>query len=270
MRRLPLGAILAMSVGGCSFALDGYAGPDDTATDAMTQPDVIEPPHEDAEAIDAAPPGLDAGDAEAAAPKPIAFVQTTASQTEVSGSTSFSLGYPMPVGEHNTLIAALYVGPNSQLTSVTDTLGNTFEILCNQQVDAYGINVYLAAAYDINGGALDTVTIHMTGSTTTNLLLHEYANVAPGSGCTHAIGTAATPDGIVSPPLTLTVPNEMIFAYAVSSIVAPGTSFTARSMYDGDLTEDRIANDPGMASAIATVKSGGPAWGIVAADFKPK
>ena len=276
MRRAPVRAAVLFavivplsSVGGCSLSLDGYSGPP-VEPDAVG--DEMIAPLDAAKAPDGTP-ALDASDAAEAAspPKAIEFIQNVANQTEVAGSTSYSLAYSSPVGAHNTLIVGVYVGPSSTLTGVTDSLGNTFEILCSQHVDAYQIDVYLAAAYDINGGAPDTVTVHMTGSSMTDVHMHEYANVAPGNGCTHASGSGTAVDGIVSPPLTLTVPNEMIFAYAISGIVSPGTSFRARSMFDADLTEDRIVPDPGMASAVATsTNAGRPAWAIVAADFKPK
>lgn len=257
MRRWLLGAAIvgllaAALLLACSFALDGYAG-------APAEPDA---------AIDATHP-MDATSEEAEA-RPIVFVQTSADQNLDASTTTFSVAYDDPPADHDTLVVALFLKDGGTLNSVSDDLGNSFQILCNQTIDEYGVTAYLATATDIVGGAADRVTMHITPTSVMNVILHEYANIGSTSGCMHASGSSTAVDGIVSPPLPLSVPNELIFAYAISGTVGAGTGFTARSHFHDDLTEDRIVAMPTPTPALATVVEDGPSWGIVAAAFAPR
>jgi hypothetical protein len=100
--------------------------------------------------------------------------------------------------------------------------------------------------------------------------VHEYAGIATSSAfdrASSANGATAAQDGMNSGSVTTTWPRELVFGFAETGTAAPGTGFTARSLYGDNVTEDRVVEAIGSYHATATMV-GGSEWSMMVATFK--
>lgn len=197
------------------------------------------------------------------------FVQTESSGN--TGATVAALALPADVTAGNMILVAIDLVPGQSITLVqtADNQGNTYRTLGPfdgiDQVRHY--LVYAIAG--VSGPTKVTATVSSAPGLYFDFRLHEYAGTAaddPIQATASATGTSTAIDAARSGPVTTTEPNELIFGFVTySGQGGAGTGFTMRSMFDGDLTEDRVAVTPGAYEAISTLESGSSWTATVAA-----
>jgi hypothetical protein len=105
------------------------------------------------------------------------------------------------------------------------------------------------------------------------MCIHEYAGLAPVDAfdkTSTASGTSSAADPMARASVSVTAPNELLFAYVVAAYAAAttGSGLSLRLPYAGNFTGDRIIEQPGTYEATATVAPTGYAWRILLATFK--
>ena len=247
------GCLLTQSLSGLSGGPD--AGPDADAG----APDA---------ANEAAPPADAARDG-AEGVVPIAFVQGSATAAGSSSST-ISVRFDNPVKPHSAVIVAVALVPATlTLQPVKDSLGSAFTVVSGPWI-GNGANHYIAVALDTAGGA-NTVEASFSGeASTAYVYVHEYAGIATSAAFDQASsrnGVTAAPDGMNSGPVTTTWPHELVFGFGETRTAAPGTGFTARSLFSDNVTEDRIVDTLGSYQATGTMTTGTD-WAMMVTTFR--
>ncbi len=209
---------------------------------------------------DAGPPDGKLGDGAATA---IAFVQG-GNGGKADGALSQTVSFLQPVTAHDTLIVCTDV-TTPGYAQVSDSLGNTFVPVV--QVTNGTTRFYVFAAFDVDGGS-DDVTFTVSAATVTfEVYLHEYAGLSAFDAGGGAVGTASGTDGMSSGPVQTHFANELIFGFGVTGTAAAGTSFTARSTFDSNITEELVASTTGYYTATATMVAGS-GWTMLVATFR--
>ncbi|MBA3458547.1 MAG: hypothetical protein H0T46_01190 [Deltaproteobacteria bacterium] len=197
------------------------------------------------------------------------FVQT--SSTGNGGSTTAAMSLPNDVVAGNLLLVAidLVPGPGNTLVSVTDDKGNPYTAL--GPWDGNNVRHYLAWSIAQTAGPTTITSTLSAAPTIYDLRLHEYANTEqtdPIEVTAFSTGTTTAVDGARSPTITTLEPNELVFGFftLMNGTGIAGTGFTARSTFDGDLVEDKLAPTPGPYEAVATCP--GIWWNAVVAAIR--
>jgi hypothetical protein len=245
-----------MGLAACDFGLSGLSGGTAEADAGAAEDSSVPVP----------PPPTDAA-GDAAAPNVPSFVQSVAAASYDASlaSATFEAG----VSPGDTIIVAFDYGEaGGPPVSVNDTQNDTFTPLIDW-IGGNGSHFAVSAAVGVVGGPTNVTAQVTTETRGIELYVHEYAGVSAAGVSAGANGSSNAVDGVQTPLLTTTVPNELVFAYGVSGIVKPGTGFTARSTFHGNLTEEKIAATPGSYRGVATMTQG-TGWTLVAATFKPR
>ncbi len=241
---------------------DRHLAPADAST-ADSPP----PPPTDAPAPPPPSP-VDAGDADApfeAGPPPY-YVEGNAATTADAGTAAVTLMSTVVAG--NTLLVAVDYNMGTTIM-VTDSRGDAFTQLLGWDSADTGLSYWLGACVGAKGG-VTTVNVQLGAPTDQiDIWAHEYGNVGSFEMGTAANGTDLSTNGMKTPPITTTVPNELIFGWAVTGSASPGTGFTLRSNFDTDVTEDMLAPTPGAYRATATMTSGA-SWSMMGVALKPR
>lgn len=209
----------------------------------------------------------EASGADAGSPPPIAFVQAAAGGA--TKETTASVTFANAISSHDAVIVAIGIGNGATVTQVSDSIGNDYQIVVGPTTEGPGVLAsYIAFAGDVAGGA-DTVVVKVSGSGYLDVYIHEYSGLAlsnafdVGSGAT---GTSTATNGVSSGSATTDAGNELIFGFGnASGTLTVGTGFTARSTFDGNLTEDMIAVTAGSYQATATAST--DEWGMIMGAF---
>ncbi len=215
-----------------------------------------------------APPvdsGVDASDAGVDASVPITFVQGNSSHPSTAAAT---LAFNTPVAAGDAILVAFFCGSAATLSSVTDSLGNTFQTVVGPDPGSNN-NHYIAIAPGSAAGA-DSVTVTLSAAPAGfNLFILEYAGLAPASAfdvtSTGSDTAADTDGGMASGFATTTAANELIFGLADSVGGAAGAGFTLRFPQAGNFVEDQVVSSAGSYEATGTATSG--SWTLVMATF---
>ncbi len=201
---------------------------------------------------------------------PIAFVQVNAAIPQTnSASVPVTFGLAQTAGNLNIVV----VGWNditSTVTSVTDSLGNTYAQAgitvsgtAERQAIYYAKNILagsntVTATFNQAARFVDVRILEYSGLDTTNPL--DVTASAAGSSVSPNSGTATT-----------TSANELIFGAGTTAtgFYAPGTGFTTRIITgDGDIAEDKVVSSTGSYSATAPTSSA--PWVMQMATFRAK
>jgi hypothetical protein len=199
---------------------------------------------------------------------PIAFVQVaTASAGSVA---SLDVTLTAPVRSHDAVIVCFIVRAPAVVAAVTDPAGNVYATVVGP-VLANGFNHYVAIATDVTGG-FRLVTVKPSYQIEVLAYAHEYTGLARSNAfdvSASASATAATPgaDGMASGFATTSADGELILGFGDTGGAAAGTMFNARSMADGNITEDSIGARAGRYQATATMQ-GGTSWTMIMATFR--
>ncbi len=206
------------------------------------------------------------------APVTLAFVQVSAA-TPQTNQSSVSVVYTGGQTAGNTNILAIgWNNATSNITSVTDSAGNVYE-LAVPTARGSGISQAIYYAKNIKAAPAATNIVTVTFDTSTpyvDIRATEYSGLDPinpfdvGSS---GSGTSATAS---SGSVTTTAANELIFGAGITTggFTGSGAGFTTRIITnpDLDIVEDRFVTSSGLYSATAPL--GTAAWVMQVATFR--
>jgi hypothetical protein len=203
----------------------------------------------------------------ATAPSSIAWVQSTAARSK-------TVAFDQPVTAGNTIVVGIDVLPQSATPlSVTDSLHNRYSMLAGPHPVGGSIQLYVAAAFNVAGGPTTVIVTH-SGTEYVDLYMHEYAGLAPVDAVDTipASGTATNASPMARASVTVSAPNELLFAFVGAAFagVDAGSSLSVRVSFMGNLTGDRVIEQPGTYEVTAGVTPSSYPWGILLSAFKGK
>lgn len=195
------------------------------------------------------------------------FIQAN-SATAATGSSSV-IGYTNPQTAGNlNVVAVMWGDTTSTVTSVTDSLGNTYvRAIGPTTTTALTSSIYYAK--NIAAGSNIVTVAFNTTATAPNVNVLEYSGLdrtAPLDVTAGAVGTGTLAN---SGSATTTAAAELIVGVGNPStgFTAAGSGFTSRIINSfGGITEDRVVASAGSNSATATLTSGN--WTMQMATFK--
>jgi len=197
----------------------------------------------------------------------ISFVQSNGNFSSSSVST-LSATFSSNVTAGNLLVIAIgFVGASTTVSSVTDTLGNTYSRAVGPTIDT-NVNYTIYTYYTTSSSTgSNTVTVNSSASGTFfRVLVHEYSGVNTldvVSGATASNGT------IDSGSKTTYHADELIFGWGSSAggtlLTGPGTGFTQRESQGSEITEDKIVSATG--SYDASYPADTTSWACQMATF---
>src|SRR5690348_13505117 len=200
----------------------------------------------------------------------ITFMQVAAA-TPQSNSATVPVAYPQAevAGDLNIVVVG-WNDTTSSVTSITDTLGNTYTLAVGPTT-ASGARQSIYYAKNIKGGS-NTVTVNFNQAAVyPDIRVLEYAGADttnPLDVTAAAVGSSATAN---SGPATTTAANDLIFGAdtIATGTPGPGAGFTTRiiTTHDSNLAEDEIGPTPGSYSATAPLSPSGY-WDMQMAAFK--
>jgi hypothetical protein len=204
----------------------------------------------------------------------ISLVQHTSSNPLAANPT---LAFVSNVTAGNFLIVAVNYGLSGDITSVTDSQGNTYTA-CGPELSAGNSGAFYGQVFVAVAGSSgsNTVIVHNGSSTTSDVFINEFSGVSFqdrfGSG--FGAGTAVDSGGV-----TTRVANELLFGFYLSSgantTQSPGTGWTALDHQGASLegfTQYQVVSSTGTYDATATLgtgKSGTPSWAAFIVTFSP-
>ncbi len=206
----------------------------------------------------------------ASAPPAFKQVNTAVPQTNQSTVTVKYAG-AQTAGDTN-IVAIGWNNATSNITSVTDSAGNTYQLAVPTARGA-GLSQAIYYAKNIKAAAAGTNTLTVNFNTATpyvDIRATEYSGLDANSP--FDIGASASGTGTTanSGNVTTTAPG-LVFGAGMTSggYTTPGTGFTTRVITnpDADIALDRIVTSSGAYNATANM-SGSSSWVMQVATFK--
>jgi hypothetical protein len=209
--------------------------------------------------------------ANAATPAPPAIVQVKAATPQTSQS-SVSVTYTSAQVAGSTNILAIgWNNTTSNITSVTDSAGNTYQ-LAVPTARGNGVSQAIYYGKNINAAAAGTNTVTTTFNAPTpyvDLRALEYSGLDPVNPFDVGTSASGTGTSASSGTVSTTAANALIFGAGITTggFSAAGTNFTTRIITtpDADIAEDRIVTAAGPYNATAPVSGN---WVMQVAAFK--
>ncbi len=197
-------------------------------------------------------------------PIPILYVQ---SNTTKPTSAVTTLTLPDAVASHDAIIVCLNYPVGPTLTSITDSAGNTYDVVVGP-INANSTSHYVAIALDVTGATSDTLTLTLSAATGggSDWFALEYSGLAHANAFDVTDNASGMGTAMTSGAATTTFGHELILGYAEASSATPGTNFTMRATQSGNMVEDRTAASTGSFTATATNTSGN--WTMILATFR--
>ena len=203
----------------------------------------------------------------------LAFVQVNAATPQTNQSTvTVTYTSAQVVGDTN-ILAIGWNNATSNITSVTDSAGNTYQ-LAVPTARGTGLSQAIYYAKNIKAAAAGTNTVTVTFSASTpyvDIRALEYSGldlVNPFDVGTSASGTGTSAN---SGTVTTTAAGALIFGAGMTTggFSAAGANFVNRIITtpDEDIAEDRFVTTTGSYSATAPL-SGSAAWVMQVATFR--
>ncbi|HKR38028.1 MAG TPA: fibronectin type III domain-containing protein, partial [Steroidobacteraceae bacterium] len=194
---------------------------------------------------------------------PLSFVQG-ASAIPQAPVSSVNAAFPgNQIGGRLNVVAIGWFNTTSQITSVTDTAGNTYVLAAGPttQAQAGRHAIYYAAGINASG-ANNRVTVTFNNAVPfPDLRIAEYAGVDPSDPLDSGVEASGTGATSSSGALTTTSPNALLVAanYVTTATNAPGSGFTTRMITNpnGSILEDRIVSAAGSYTATASLSPAG-------------
>ncbi len=190
---------------------------------------------------------------------PVAAVGATFPNAQAAGDTNVVI-----IGWNNA---------TSNVTSVTDTAGNTYAVAA-PTVRGTGLSQAIYYATNIRAAVAGTNTVTVTFNTATaypDLRILEYGGLDPVSPFDKAASAAGTSTAANSGSVTTTSPNELLVGGGTTArkFTAAGSGYTLRvvTAQDGDIAEDRSVTATGSYSATAPNSFSSP-WVMQLATFR--
>jgi Calcineurin-like phosphoesterase/PEGA domain len=213
------------------------------------------------------------------APAGPALVQV-GSGTEAAAATSLSGSFPTASGAGDLLVlaASVYTGSTDQITSVTDSAGNTWT-----RVGAYDTSGHYSDGelwYAANATPTTTVTVHVNSATTVSFELLDFTGIAATSPLDSSAGASSTGLSAASGSTTSSASNELAVGFVAGhgnpqAITPSVTGYTAEPEQTSTGTGTgsvvaafQVLSTQG-ATAFSATFSGPMYWAAGVALFKP-
>jgi PKD repeat protein len=195
-----------------------------------------------------------------------ALVQATA-QAATGASKSLSLSFPANTAAGDLILVAFDHDTTSPPSSVTDSQGNVFIAVAGALTTPNGKRSRVYYAKNIKGGA-DTVTVNLSANSGwLELYLTEYTGVDRSNPIDAQAGATGHAGSVSSGSARTTLTGDVIYAYCVSDrACTAGSGFVARSTFNNNLIEDKLAGAAGTYAATGSATSG---WSIQLVALKP-
>jgi hypothetical protein len=201
---------------------------------------------------------------------PISFVQVAAATPQTASSTvSVAYKSAQTAGDLNIVVVG-WNDTTSSVTSLTDTLGNTYSLAVGPTT-ASGARQSIYYAKNIKGGSNTVTATFNQAAVAVDLRVLEYkglSQTSPLDVSAAAVGSSTTAS---SGSATTTSANELIFGAdtIATGTPGPGAGFTTRIITspDSDIAEDKIVSTTGSYSATAPVSPSGY-WVMQMVTFK--
>ena len=209
----------------------------------------------------------------AATPAPPAFVQVNAAVPQTNQS-AVAVTYTSAQTAGDTNILAIgWNNATSNITSVTDSAGNTYQLAVPTARGA-GLSQAIYYAKNIKAAAAGTNTVTVNFNTATpyiDVRALEYSGLDPVNPFDVGTSAAGTGTSANSGTVTTTAPGALIFGAGMTTGIfsTAGTNFTTRIITnpDADIAQDRFVTATGTYNATAPL-SGSAAWVMQVATFK--
>jgi hypothetical protein len=203
---------------------------------------------------------------------PILFVQVNAATPQTNRST-VTVSYASAQSAGNTNILAIgWNNATSNITSVTDSAGNTYRLAVPTERGT-GLSQAIWYASNIKAAAAGTNTVTVTFSASTpyvDIRALEYSGLDPINPFDVGASASGNSTSANSGSVTTTAASELIFGAGMTGggFSTAGTNFTTRIItVDADIAQDRFVTTAGAYSATASL-SGSATWLMQVATFK--
>ena len=206
----------------------------------------------------------------AAVAAPPAFVQVNAAVPQTNqSSVTVRYNNAQTAGDTN-ILAIGWNNATSNITSVTDSAGNTYQLAVPTARGA-GVSQAIYYAKNIKAAPAGTNTVTVTFNTATpyvDIRATEYSGLDPNTPFDVGTSASGTSTSANSGTVTTTAPG-LIFGAGMTTggFSTAGTGFTTRVITnpDADIAQDRTVTTAGAYSATASVSG---AWVMQIATFK--
>ena len=194
------------------------------------------------------------------------FVQEVANKA-LGTAKSLSLSFPNNTLAGDVILVGFDYNKVSTPLSVTDSQGNTFTQVGTQLTSPGGSGSVVYLARNIKGGA-DTLTVNLTANSGwLELYLTEYSGVNQTNPIDAQAGASGNAGPVSSGNATTSVAGDVIYGYCVGDwACTAGSGFTARSTFNNNLIESKIAGNSGTYAATGTATNG---WTMQMVALKP-
>ncbi|MGA8294935.1 MAG: hypothetical protein WB820_21120, partial [Rhodoplanes sp.] len=203
---------------------------------------------------------------------PLAFVQVNAATPQTDQSTVSVTYTSAQVAGDTNILAIGWNNTTSNITSVTDSAGNTYQ-LAVPTARGSGVSQAIYYASNINAAGAGANTVTVTFNTATpyvDIRALEYSGLE-----VNAFDQGASVSGISSSAnsgsVTTTAARELVFGAGITTgaFSTAGANFTTRIITtpDADIAEDRFVTAAGAYSAVAPL-TGSAAWVMQVATFR--
>jgi titin len=194
----------------------------------------------------------------AAPPPPVTLVQD-AETSVLSGTSTISQTFPSASLSGNLIIISVKWGNQAlSISSVSDNKGNVYM----SAVGPTNWNGTLKSAQTlyakniVGGGAPITITVTLTGNSTSSFHLYqfEYTNIDPANPIDATCAAAGVGTAISCGPVTSNFASDLLYAVAFndSAVSNAGAGFTTLSTYHSNLVETMQTTAAGSYTGAAT------------------
>jgi hypothetical protein len=196
---------------------------------------------------------------------PIAFVQLNQDKPTLAVTT---LALPNTVASGDAIVVCFNyaVASGATLTSITDSLGNTYTTVVGP-ITAGGDIHYAAVALNVAAGA-DTITVTLDAPTGngSDLFVLEYSGILGANAVDVTEQASGTGTAMSSTAGSTTNAHDLIIGYAEAPGATAGAGFTARKILAGNMVEDKVVFSTGSYDANAPTTSGN--WEMIMVALK--
>jgi hypothetical protein len=175
---------------------------------------------------------------------------TTPTLVQAAGSTTATVTLPQASTQGDLLVlsASVYTGATNNITSVTDTAGNTWTRI--RAVSVSGHNSDGEMWYSPNAHSTTAVTVHLGTTTNTAVEVQEFAGVATTSPLDVSAGTSNTSTSASSGTVTPAAANELMVGFVAGHGNAEAMTVNAA----GFTTQPQQTTGASVASVVTGAK----------------
>lgn len=164
--------------------------------------------------------------------------------------SSIAVTFGLQTAGDLTVVIASWETPAATLTSLTDTAGQTYVLADSVTAGSIVQQLYVAPTI---AATTNVVTAQFSANAQNcGLRVLEYRGLATASPVDAKMTASGTDTTESAGPITTTHPHDLLLAAFTGAAGAPGTGFTGRVTFNGEIVEDREVLTAGSYTATAT------------------